>query len=281
MSAAVERPDLVVSPVGDHRRQLRVLAKKMLADVGAVLGFEVLVLAVDGLLHPPEQNAGGVAGDELVPAGSPQHLDHVPAGAAEDRLQLLNDLAIAADRAIQALQVAVDNENQIVEFFARGHRDRAERFGFVGLTIAQECPHLASRRVGQPAEVEVFEEPGLVDRHDWSQAHRHRRELPEVGHEPRVGVGRQPLATDLLAEIEELLFAEAALQKSARVDTGRRMALDVDQVPVVLLRRGVPEPHEADVVQRGGRLEAGDVTTQLRRLLVGPQYRRSRVPADQ
>ena len=34
--------------------------------------------------------------------------------------QLLNDLAVAADRAVQPLQIAVDDENQIVATF-RGH----------------------------------------------------------------------------------------------------------------------------------------------------------------
>ena len=72
------------------------------------------------------------------------HLDHVPAGAAEDRFQFLNDLAVAAHRTVETLQVAVDDEDQVVEPFARGQRDRAERFGFVHLAVAQEGPDFAA-----------------------------------------------------------------------------------------------------------------------------------------
>ena len=57
VAAAVQRPDLVVGHVGDHVHQLRVLAEEMLAHVGAVLGLEVLVLAVDAFLHPLEQQS--------------------------------------------------------------------------------------------------------------------------------------------------------------------------------------------------------------------------------
>ena len=44
----------------------------------------------------------------------------VPARAAERRFELLDDLAVAADRTVEALQVAVDDEDQVVELFARG-----------------------------------------------------------------------------------------------------------------------------------------------------------------
>ena len=50
---------------------------------------------------------------------APDHLDHVPAGAAEIGFQLLDDLAVAAHRAVEALQVAVDDEDQVVEPLAR------------------------------------------------------------------------------------------------------------------------------------------------------------------
>jgi hypothetical protein len=57
--------------------------------------------------------------------------------------------------------------------------------------------------------------------------------------------------------------------------------LDVDQVAAVLLRGGVPEVVEPDLVEQRGRLEARDVPAQLRRLLVRPQDRGDRVPADE
>jgi hypothetical protein len=58
------------------------------------------------------------------------------------------------------------------------------------------------------------------------------------------------------------------------------VALDVDQVAAVLVRRGVPEVVEADLVERRRRLEAGDVAAELRGLLVRAQDGRHGVPAD-
>src|SRR3712207_7642165 len=48
----------------------------------------------------------------------------------------------------------------------------------------------------------------------------------------------------------------------------------------VVVGGGVPEVHEAGVVEGGGGLEAGDVAAQLRALLVGAQHDGERVPAD-
>src|SRR3712207_8353317 len=53
--------------------------------------------------------------------------DDVPPRAAEDRLELLDDLPVAAHGAVEALQVAVDDEDEVVELLAARHRDRAQR----------------------------------------------------------------------------------------------------------------------------------------------------------
>src|SRR6266567_8188691 len=115
VAATIERPDLIIGPVADHRGQFGVFAEEVLADVGAVLRFEVLVLAVDALLHALEEDAAGISGNELVPAGAPDDFEHVPARAAENALELLNDLAVAANGPVQALKIAVDDKNQVVE----------------------------------------------------------------------------------------------------------------------------------------------------------------------
>ena len=71
-----------------------------------------------------DEHAVDVAGEQLVPLAAPDDLDDVPAGAAEQRLELLDDLAVAAHRAVEALQVAVDDEGQVVEPLARRERQR-------------------------------------------------------------------------------------------------------------------------------------------------------------
>jgi hypothetical protein len=141
-------PDLVVGPVGNQFAQFR-RVEEVLANVGAVLGLEGLILAVAQFHHALLQDALLVAVEQGVPMGAPDQLDDVPAGAAEFGFEFLDDLAVATHRAVEALQVAVDDENQVVELLATGHADGAKRFDFVGLAVAQEGPDLAITGLGQ------------------------------------------------------------------------------------------------------------------------------------
>ena len=173
VAAAVQAPDVLVGQVRDHLPELRVLPEEVLPGVGPALGLEVLVLAVDRLLHALAQQPLGVEVQQRVPVRAPDHLQHVPPRPAERRLQLLDDLAVAAHRAVEALEVAVDDEDEVVELLTRGQGDRAERLGLVHLPVAHERPHLAPRGVEQPPVVQVLHEPGLVDGHDRAEPHRH------------------------------------------------------------------------------------------------------------
>ena len=280
VAAAVEAPDVGVRPVLDALGQLGVGAEEVVAHVLAVARLEGLVLAVDALVHAALEEPVVVGLEQRVPLVAPDHLEHVPARAAEDGLELVDDLAVAAHGPVEALQVAVDDEHEVVEVLVAGERDRAQRLGLVGLAVAEERPHLAPARVGQPAARQVLHEPRLVDRHDRPEAHRDGRELPEVRHQPRVRVRAQPALGDLLAEAEQVLLAEPALEEGAGVDARRRVALDVDEVAAVLLARRVPEVVEADLVERRGRLVGGDVAAELGGLRVGAQHGGHRVPAD-
>ena len=81
-----------------------------------------------------------VAREQAVPVGAPHQLDHVPAGAGEQRLELVDDAAVAAHRAVEALQVAVDDPGQVVELLARGQRQRAHALRLVHLAVAEHAP---------------------------------------------------------------------------------------------------------------------------------------------
>ena len=118
MAAAAEPGEVVVREVLDELAQARIRPEEVLADVGAAGDRELLELAVEGVVHLLDEEAVDVAGEELVPLAGPDHLDDVPAGAAERRLQLLDDLAVAPDRAVEALEVAIDDERQVVEALA-------------------------------------------------------------------------------------------------------------------------------------------------------------------
>ena len=82
---------------------------------------------------------------QFVPAAAPDHLDHLPAGGFEGAFQLLNNLAVAAHRAIQPLQVAVHDEDQVIEFFSPAQRNRRQRFRLIHLAVAEKRPHLSPR----------------------------------------------------------------------------------------------------------------------------------------
>ena len=280
VAAAVEAPDLLVRHVGDHGLELGVLAEEVLARVRTTLGLEVLVLAVDALLHDAAQLAAVVLGEQRVPTRAPKHLDDIPAGTEECGLELLDDLAVAAHRTVEALQVAVDDEDEVVELLPHRHGERAHRLRLVHLAVAEEGPDLAVRGRHDAAMLKISLEAGLEDRLHRPEAHRHRRELPEIGHQPGVGVGRQAVARDFLPEVAQLVLGEAALEIGARIDAGRGVTLHEHHVARMRVRLGAPEMVETDLVQSGRGRVGRDVAAVLRGDAVGLHDHRHGVPAD-
>src|SRR5687768_16978118 len=101
-----------------HVEQLRRLAPEVLAQIGTGLDRVLLILAVDDLPHPLHQQTVFVLREQRIEILAPQNLDDVPSGAAEHDLELLNDLAVATHWTIEPLQIAVDDEDEVVELFA-------------------------------------------------------------------------------------------------------------------------------------------------------------------
>ena len=279
VATADQVADVVIRHVGNHRLELGVLAKEVLARERAALGLEVLVLAVDAGFHDAAQDAVVVLGQQPVPAGAPQDLDDVPAGAQERGFELLDDLAVAAHRAVETLQVAVDDEHEVIEAFAHRHGERAHRLGLVHFAVAAERPDLAVGDRHQAAVFHVAHEARLVDGHHRPQAHGHRRELPEVRHEPGVRIGRQATAADFLAEAFELGLSQAPFQVGAGIDARRTVALHEDHVAGVRVRLTAPEVVEAHFVQRGRRRVAGQMTAVFGGHFIGLGHHGHGVPA--
>ena len=143
--------------------ELRVVLDPVLAHFLAAGDRVHLVVAVDGPLHALLQDAFVVDGEQRVPLAAPDHLDDVPAGAAEAALELLDDLAVAAHGAVEALQVAVHHHDQVIEPLAGRDVDGAEHLGLVGLAVADEDPDLAAVGRLQAAVLQVLGEACLVD----------------------------------------------------------------------------------------------------------------------
>ena len=105
--------------------------------------------------------------------------------------------------------------------------------------------------------------------------------LPEVGHQPRVRIRRQPAAgLQLAAEVLEVRLVDAAFEIRARVDARRRVPLEEDDVGVGAVV-AAEEMIEADFVERGGRREGRDVPADAFFGLVRAHDHRGGVPADQ
>ena len=274
-------PQLLQLAVGQVVHAVVHAGPEVVADVGARLDGVPLVLPVHRLAHAADELPVAVAGEQRVPVASPDDLDGVPPRPAERRLELLDDLPVPAHRPVEPLQVAVDDEDQVVELLARGQRDGPQRLGLVGLAVAHEHPHLGVGRRQQSPVFEVPLEPGLVDAHDRPEPHRHGGELPEVGHQPRVRVRRQARPPQLAPEALELPGGDAAFQVGAGVDPRRRVTLVVDEVGGLRLGGGPEEVVEPHLVEGRGRRVGRDVPADAVRLAVGAHHHRQRVPADE
>src|SRR5439155_25206749 len=124
----------------------------------------------------------------------------------------------------------------------------------------QECPHLAPLLLDESAPIEILEEARLVDRHQWTETHRHRRELPEIRHQPRMRIRRNPFAFAFLPIMDEPLLGEPSFDECARVDPRRHVPLRVDQIAAVVVRSPAPEMAEAAVVKPASPLQARNGT---------------------
>ena len=181
---------------------------------------------------------------------------------AELGLQLLHDLEVGADRAVQALQVAVDDEGEVVQALTAGQRQCGGRLGLVHLAVAQEGPDVGVGGVLDAAVLQVAVEARLVDRGERAEAHGDGGELPQPGQPPRVRVGGQALAAGLLAEVVEVVLGQAAFEEGAGVDAGGGVALDVELVAAAVALLAAEEVLEAGLVEPGGGGEGGDVAAE-------------------
>ncbi|OQB90682.1 MAG: hypothetical protein BWX84_01742 [Verrucomicrobia bacterium ADurb.Bin118] len=281
MPAAGELADLFVGQVVDQLQQFRVFPEEMLAGVAAGFDGVLLVITIHGFFHALEQQAGSVPGQQVIPIGAPNDLDDIPARAGKYRFQFLNDFAVAAHGSVEALQVAVHHPEQIVQPLPRGEGQGAQGFRFIGFAVANETDHLDLRALDQSAVAQVAIKPRLVDREQRSQPHGNCGELPEIRHEIRMRIRRQPATLgQFLPEIPQELLAQTALQKRARIHARRRVALKINQVARVIVGATAQKMVERNLQQGGAGGETGNVPAHVG-LAVGLHHHRHGVPSHE
>ena len=282
VAAEAQAPELLVGQRFHQFQQLRAGTEEMFADVIAGRDDQLLIFAVNHLSHAFYQQAFGVALENGIPLGAPENLDHVPSGAAELGLELLNDLAVAAYGTVQTLQVAVHNKDKIVEFFSGGQTDSAERFRFVGLAIAEKGPDFGVRYGLEAAIFEISVESRLVDGHQGTESHGNRGEFPECGHEPGMRIrSKTAVRLQFTPKIFKLIRGETPLQKRARINSGRCVALEINDVAFELRRVRAEEMVESNFIQSCRGRIGGNVPANVVLFAVRAHNHGNRVPADQ
>src|SRR5436305_1190261 len=111
--------------------QFRIFPKEMSASVAPRFNGVFLVISIHSFLHALEQETGFIRIEEFIPIGTPNDFDDVPTGALKNSLQLLNDLSVATHGPIEALQIAINDPDEVIQVFPRREGERAKRFGFV------------------------------------------------------------------------------------------------------------------------------------------------------
>ena len=280
VTTTVQCPDLLVSPVCNQCCGFRIFTEEVFANIRTIFRFEGLVIAVNGFVHQLDQFTAGIFTQQFVPTATPHHFDHVPASTFEDAFQFVDDLAVTGDRAVKTLQVTVDNEDQIIQFFTGSDGDRTFGFRFVHFTVAEERVNGLFRGIFQATVFQIFQEFSLVNSTNRTQTHRYGRELPEFRHQFRVRIGREAIAVNFLTEVIQLLLSQTTFQESTSVHARGDVALEVNQVAAILLVACTEEVVKAHIINGCGRLEGRHVAAQFEVFFRRTQHRHDGVPAD-
>ena len=118
MPTSFQAVNLLIAQTLSELGKLGVLAKEVIAVKPSILGGECLHLPVHGVGKGTHQRLLSVPREQAVPVTAPNEFDHIPASTAKEFFEFVNDASVAANRPIQALQIAIDHPYQVVQFFA-------------------------------------------------------------------------------------------------------------------------------------------------------------------
>ena len=89
----------------------------------------------------------------------------------------------------------------------------------------------------------------MIDRLNRPESHRNGRKLPEIGHQPGVGIGAKSSAIfQFAAEILQLFFGKAAFQIGARVHAWGGVALVINYVAIAVVSLSTKKVIERNLV---------------------------------
>ncbi len=154
--------------------------------------------------------------------------------------------------------------------------------GFVAFAVAEKRPDFRLvLPIRQTARLQIAVKARLIQRHDRAEAHRDRRELPEIRHQIRMRIRRQPAAFgQFLPEILQMPFVQPAFEKRARIHSRRGVALKINDVAGEIFRRAAEKMIERHFVKRRRRSVSRDVAADVRGR-IGLDHHRHRVPAHE
>ena len=72
----------------------------------------------------------------------PQILYDIPTSPVEHALQFIDDSLVPTHRPVESLEIAVHNEDQVIQLLPRTQRDRTQRIHLIRLAVTQKRPHL-------------------------------------------------------------------------------------------------------------------------------------------
>ncbi len=220
VTAATDRLNRLVRQMFNHLQDIRIGSEEVLTDVRAVRNRVLLVLPIDHFTHSLDEFTVFVRVEQRIPVGTPDHFDHIPARATKGCLEFLNNFPVAAYGTVQSLEIAVYDKNQIVQFFAGSQRNSAQCFGLVGFAVAEKRPDFLPGRFAQTTIFKIMNKAGMINCGDRAEAHGDGRELPEVGHQPRMRIGRKPGGiVQFVTKVTKLINGQTAFQKGACINT--------------------------------------------------------------
>src|SRR5882672_6671160 len=93
-------------------------------------------------------------------------------------------------------------------------------------------------------------------------------------------IGRQTVTGNFLAEVAQLLFAQAPFEIGTRINAWTRVSLDEEHIARMVVRGRSPEVIEAHFVERRGGCIARQVAAVLSAGAVRQHHHGDRIPAD-